>query len=234
MSEHDPDGLSPETRALIAAARDAHEPTAAERKRVLEGLEAKLAAGVVATSFASTAYAAATKVIVGVVVAGGLSLGAMQAFQPAEPKTVSSVTPAVAPEVHEPVLEPDDEIAPAVPDASLAEEDVDMPGRAARRPRRRAPTLSEETALLREVNGAINRGDGARALALLAQYDRRFKGGRLWPERSAARVLALCLAGRRAAAEAEAARFVSRWPRSPLLARLHDSCAAAGVKRATP
>jgi hypothetical protein len=50
-----------------------------------------------------------------------------------------------------------------------------------------------------------------------------------WEEQSAARVLALCRLQREPQARAEAAKLLSQAPRSPQLARLRSSCAAAAV-----
>jgi outer membrane protein assembly factor BamD (BamD/ComL family) len=81
-------------------------------------------------------------------------------------------------------------------------------------------------ALLTQVNAAIQRDDVARAGELLRSYDQRFPSGKLAEERAAAGILVLCASGRTQSASAEARRFVERWPRSPLVARIKASCAA--------
>jgi hypothetical protein len=95
----------------------------------------------------------------------------------------------------------------------------------ARIPASRSQRLAAEIEQLARVNTAVNAGDGARALALLAEYDREFRPGQLGEERAAASVLALCAAGRTSEARAAAKRFSSRWQRSPLSARVSKSCA---------
>jgi len=75
------------------------------------------------------------------------------------------------------------------------------------------------------VNAATQRHDGAAALRLLDNYDRRFKPGILFAERSAARVFALCSLGNAVAAKSEAERFLRRFPSSPLASRVMASCA---------
>jgi outer membrane protein assembly factor BamD (BamD/ComL family) len=81
---------------------------------------------------------------------------------------------------------------------------------------------------LTEANAAIKRGDVARASQLLDGYDQRFPSGKLAEERAAAGILALCASGRTQSAKSEASRFLERWPRSPLVARIKASCAGEG------
>ena len=89
----------------------------------------------------------------------------------------------------------------------------------------RSQTLAAEIALVARVNAAVNAGSGAKALELLAEYDREFRPGMLGEERAAASVLALCAAGRTAEARAAAQRFHARWQRSAHAPRLAKSCA---------
>ncbi|HEX6239621.1 MAG TPA: hypothetical protein VFZ61_01960 [Polyangiales bacterium] len=80
-----------------------------------------------------------------------------------------------------------------------------------------------ELALLRRVQAALRRRDGAVALAELDAQPR--STGLLQAELEAARILALCLVDRRAEAQAAAARFVSDHPESPQRAAIDASCA---------
>ena len=66
-----------------------------------------------------------------------------------------------------------------------------------------------------------------RALALLADYDRRPGAAMLSQERVVTGILVSCAAGRTDAARVEARQFRTRWPRSPLGARVDGSCAGA-------
>ena len=84
--------------------------------------------------------------------------------------------------------------------------------------------LEQEAALLAEVQGALRSGQAATALAKLESYDRRFPTGMLRAEADAARVFALCGAGRIDKARASAARFVQRYPSSPAAARVQAAC----------
>jgi hypothetical protein len=84
-------------------------------------------------------------------------------------------------------------------------------------------TLAAETADLREAHRAMQSGDPARALAVLDRQEN--KGSALREEREAARVLALCQAGRVEEGRAAAARFLQASPRSPLADRVRGACA---------
>jgi hypothetical protein len=88
-------------------------------------------------------------------------------------------------------------------------------------------TLAREAELIAAAQGALAKGQGERALALLAEHGREHPEGALAEERSAARVLALCQSGRVAEARGEAAAFLARAPRSPLVPRIRRSCAGA-------
>lgn len=87
-------------------------------------------------------------------------------------------------------------------------------------------TLAAETRDLRSAYAAMERGDPARALALLDQQSAAYPHGQLGQERRAARVFALCKLGRTAEARAAAARFLAQSPGSPLAGRVRKACAA--------
>jgi type IV secretory pathway VirB10-like protein len=91
----------------------------------------------------------------------------------------------------------------------------------------RSQQLSAEIEHLARANALVNAGDGRGALALLDEYDRKFRPSILAEERAAASVLALCAAGRTGEARAAAERFSRRWQRSPLLSRIARSCAGS-------
>ncbi len=91
----------------------------------------------------------------------------------------------------------------------------------------KSESLAEEVKLLVSVNSAIQSRDAEQAARLLRIYDQQFKKPQLREERAAAGVLALCAAGRIEAARAAAKRFQATWPRSPLTARVVDSCIAS-------
>jgi hypothetical protein len=87
-----------------------------------------------------------------------------------------------------------------------------------------ASPLIEESRGLAEVQSALGAGDDDRALQLLAVQDRTFANGALGQERAAARVIALCAAGRVAEGQVAKARFLSGYPQSPLAKRVSGAC----------
>jgi hypothetical protein len=238
MSSYDPGQLDPETRALLARARGMDEPSDEQRSRVLKGLEVSLAAAAT-TGIASSALALTGKAVVTVLALSVASLGTWYAVrsrpgQQSESHRVEHVEKPVESPVRTPepeLLEPAQEAAPVLEQASERAQEQARPRRVPKRKTaKQEASLQAETELLRTVHAAINRGDGAGALELLHGYERRFDHGLLREEKSAASVLALCVAGRAERARVEAQRFVQRYPHSPLLARLQTSCAASALK----
>ena len=86
------------------------------------------------------------------------------------------------------------------------------------------PSLVDESRGLAAVQTALGAHDAHRALALLDAQDRDYRAGSLGQERSAARVLALCMAGRKVEALAAKDRFISSYPGSPLIRRVSSAC----------
>jgi hypothetical protein len=80
-------------------------------------------------------------------------------------------------------------------------------------------------ALLREAQDAVRDGDPSAALDRLDDLGARFPEGQLREERMAARVLALCAAGRAPEARAEAERLLGEAPGSVHAGRVRASCA---------
>jgi hypothetical protein len=93
-------------------------------------------------------------------------------------------------------------------------------------PEEPADSLLTETQRLREAHGALRGGDPEKALALLSEDAAETEGQKLREERAAARVFALCKLGRADEANAEAAAFVAKNPRSPLADRVRKACPA--------
>ncbi|MBN2577237.1 MAG: hypothetical protein JXP73_21930 [Deltaproteobacteria bacterium] len=227
--------LGPEERALIAAAREAHVPSKMQRARVRKGLDAKLAAGVAVPLLASsTALAMAGKIGAGIALVAAVGAGTAYVVT-ARPAQRAPAAPTR--HVAMPARIPTAMSVPKPPPAGATE----ALGPAATRPgatpprtpvRRReaspAPPadLAGELALLTQASAATQRGDSARAERILHTYDQRFPSGQLAEERAAAGILVLCASGRTQSARDEARRFLERWPRSPLVARINNSCAA--------
>jgi hypothetical protein len=232
--------LAPEERTLIAAARDTAGPTEFQRARVRKGLDAKIAAGIAAPVLATSAgLATLLKVGAGVAIAAVIGSGAIYLAGP-RPSTPAALPDTSKPRpahraavplptpASEPELAPDIEAPPAVVADPRA---TPSPSHPRSTVRRREPTppspvdLAGELGLLTQASAATKKGDIAHVDEILRTYDQRYPAGQLAQERAAAGVLAHCAAGRREMARTEARRFVERWPRSPLVARIQGSCA---------
>ena len=227
----------PELSALIDMARHGDEPSDDDRRRVTSRVAERLAlgagVGVVAFSLSRFGWAASLKTwgIVAVALAGAGS-GAYLLNQPSAAPQASVVPPALqAPRVTEPPV-----VVPVVPEAMV--EKREAPAVEAPAPRREraggAPPvasvvepgrLARETAALRAANEALRSGAAARSLSLLDAFVKEFPGGVLTEEALATRVSALCALGRVSEARALGTRFVQRYPRSPVAARVRGSCA---------
>jgi hypothetical protein len=91
---------------------------------------------------------------------------------------------------------------------------------------RPAPSASPETSLAREIRSldaaraALDRGDGATAIAALDRHDRAFPHGVLESEAAVLRVEALLSAGERARAQTLARQLLARDPAGPHARRL--------------
>jgi hypothetical protein len=93
--------------------------------------------------------------------------------------------------------------------------------------------LKEALRRLRRAQRALYDNDAARALAVLADLDRRVAPPVLGEEREMTRILALCGTGELAEARALAQRWVAEHPQSIYLARLQDSCVEPAEGRAS-
>jgi len=115
-------------------------------------------------------------------------------------------------------------LGPFQPEASQLPSQPMPPALRAERERMEPDRLAEEAGELREAQRALRSGDSNRALALLEQQQTLYPNGSLAQERSAAKVLALCQAGRAEQARLEAQRFEQLFPNSPLLGRVRGAC----------
>jgi hypothetical protein len=226
----------PELSALIDLARHGDEPNEDDRRRVTSRVAERLAlgAGVGVAAFSLSRFGWATSLktwgIAAVALAGAGS-GAYLLNQPSAAPQASVVRPAVqAPHASNPVALPVAEPEPQV-------EKSEAPRVEAPAPRRERPSvpptasvvepgrLARETAALRAANEALRSGAAARSLSLLDAFAKEFPGGVLTEEALATRVSALCALGRVSEARAVGTRFVQRYPRSPVAARVRGSCA---------
>jgi hypothetical protein len=242
MKRGGPPELGAEARAIIAAARDVHQPNELSRARVRRGVEIKLAAAGLGllVAPATSALAGALKVTLVAVAVGGSVVGGFYAVPRVLRRQVHA--PAAHHELARAPIAPAP-ILPAIEPAVLSVADLEPPAevppppvvRVHRRVARAveanpdASDLAGETALLSAANAALARHDVAHATALLSAYDRQRAPSLLGEEREASGILVACAAGRPGAARIAAARFRTRWPRSPLRARVESSCAGRVV-----
>jgi hypothetical protein len=228
-------------RALIEMTREAYEPSAANRVRVRWRVAHQLAAERSPSGCARRRRVA--PIVTWSVAALAVGTAAALAWQgarrepaaytrslpaaPVEPASAASNV-AAAPALPKHAEGP---AAPAASEAAQAAAPAGVPSRPARPATRGSHAqagdadLADEVALIARAQAATNRGQAERALEALREYDRRHPEGALTQERSAARILALCAAGKPAQARAEAERFRARWPGSPQAARIQSSCA---------
>jgi len=221
-------GLAQQAHRLVELARAEDDPSAAQLLSLHGAVAARIAAGglVVAAATASTKAASAGlgsagALVKGLVVSGAIATGAagyIALKAPAQPPPAPvALTPHVAPA-------PVKRAAPPQPVVARQVQDVEpqTPSRPAKAPA--SLRLQDEAALLAEVQGALRNGQAGLALSKLESYDKRFPAGMLRSEADAARVFALCSAGRVDRARAAAARFVQRYPNAPVTARVQAAC----------
>jgi pimeloyl-ACP methyl ester carboxylesterase len=237
--------LSPEARAIIDAGRDGDSAGDLERARVRRALFAKLAAGggaaLASSSVAAAQGTAATapiaaaattalplaKILVPLAIVAAGSVGGTIAWHargaaPTHAPAVVLLAPAPAPRVAAPppAFAP---VAPVVTKRPAPRHTVSHPTTLLHEASLATNRLAEETALLASANAALRAGDGARALALLDDYDHRYPAGILREEVLATRIIARCeLDAGDATSSADA--FLARHPRSPLAPRVRSSC----------
>ena len=234
--------LSPRARRLFELARGQDEPDAETRRRVARALSMKVAAGASLTAAGASAAGwgmVLAKSALAIAVTGGLATGAWLTLRTPRPAHPPVASPPPAPLVAKP--------APAVPVAETPSREP-PPSNPAREPGKvpsyrklnrppmpPAPTdrspavgaddgLRAETEALRLAQQALRKGRPEQALRLLDEQDLRFREGLLLQERAAARILALCQAGRVEEARRQAIRFERAWPRSALLGRVRAAC----------
>ncbi|MEM6996999.1 MAG: hypothetical protein AAF721_41230 [Myxococcota bacterium] len=138
---------------------------------------------------------------------------------PKGPPTPAAAAPAAASDP-EPAAVPVESVLPSFPA---------KPRKA--RPNRAKPAATQvddiaaELALVKDATQARNRGDNAKATALLAEHAKRFPSGALSQEREVLRAEVLCAGGQRSKARGLAERFAQRHPKSALLGRMNGVCA---------
>jgi hypothetical protein len=245
----------PALGALIEANRTVTAPSREDRERNRGLLHGRIGAGMIigAAAFATRAAAAAVSggaaagasggisaaltggmakwvVVSALLVVGGTGVGVYAARHLFERTSAAAPAPhAVASPVSPPVTASGAVMAVQAPD-----DDTDSSPNS-HNPRSNASAAStlanrrfgREVELLRLARTALDSGSPAAALALLDRYSAEFPHARaLGPEYEATRVLALCAAGRTAAADQARVRFLETQSGSPLADRVRTACGA--------
>lgn len=218
-------GLERKAHRLVELARAGDDPSPVQLLGLHGAVAGRIAAeGAIAASgtTATVKVASAGAFVKGLVAAAAIATGAAGFFalQGSDPPT----TPVAVVHAPRPRYVPPPPVAPA-PEPVTVVPSAEAPAPAARRLKVNSGLrLEQEAALLAEVQGALRSGQATTALGKLESYDRRFPTGMLRAEADAARVFALCGAGRVERARASAARFVQRYPSSPAAARVQAAC----------
>ena len=245
------DELSPNTRALLDAARSFDDPTDEDRDRVRAGVMLRVgsvaAIGTAAITAAKSSSAAASavpliansltsttifsgmvaKIGVAVVLAGAVASGAYVALRPAHSAPVAAMTshaPVAAPAT--PVVAPP---LAATDPAPVGVDPADLPTDDAKpNPSHpghaRSADLEGEMKLLRAADAALRRGDSAAALAALNKHAALYPTGVLSQEREGVRAIALCSGGSLSQGQSAAQRFLAHAAKSPLASRIRSAC----------
>ncbi|MFZ5895267.1 MAG: hypothetical protein ACOY0T_29695 [Myxococcota bacterium] len=221
------DDLDRAARDIIREGRKALDPPPAIRDRVRQRVLLELAVSAATTSVARTLLAQYGKWVAATALLG-TTAGAVAYWQSTpeaeSPRILSTSVTKPALSVRPP---------PPAPDASAEPERAALPpqaansaapARSAAQAPKRASDLAREVELLAAANAALNRGDHTRARKLLSEYDKSFGAGVLREERAAAETLLICAAGDVTRSNNAAARFIKRWPSSPLKLRIERAC----------
>lgn len=219
-------GLEQKAHRLVELARGGDDPSAAQLLSLHGAVAARIAAeGAIAASgtTATAKVASAGAFMKGLVAAAAIATGAAGFFALQSPDVPSAAAPVVRPAAPRSALPAE---LPKAPEPAAEEQAPSEARTPPARINKSSPglRLQEEAALLAEVQGALRSGQANAALGKLESYDRRFPSGMLRAEADAARVFALCSAGRVDKARASAARFVQRYPSSPAAARVQAAC----------
>ena len=186
-------------------------------------------------------------VIATLALGSGVGIGAYRAFEPSRASAPAAATvnpvpmaapkPARAPEPvsARPVAPPGEPVAAErpsdppeprrapqgvshAPETALAAA-PDLPSEAS--PAR----LAEQQVLLDQARAALRRGDGAGALAVGLEHEKRYPVTKFAEEREAIEILARVMLGRLDEARAQSARFATRFPTSLFLPSIQSSLA---------
>jgi hypothetical protein len=127
--------------------------------------------------------------------------------------------PSILPAAEPPTLE---DAHLRTPPVSVRDPIVAPPLRTSNRPAQ--DRLLDEAQALAKIQDALNRHDATGAFSLIEEQNRQFPSGQLRIERAAAKVLALCSAGRSVEANQARINFIATYPNSPLTKRVIAAC----------
>lgn len=230
--------LDSTTRALLAASRNADQPSDEQLSRVERSLMAKIAigAGASVSIGAATSKAAGASMVMklaaGVLLAGAVGGGFLLArrepapvpFEQGESRASAAPMLSAAPlQPQAPLPAPEVEASPSPGEPKPADA---LKREGSAKPDSPALKLKAEAALVGEAQRALGAGRAGEALERLAQYEKRFPGGALRSEADATRVFALCQSGRASEAAAAKESFLRRYPSSPAAPRVRGACGA--------
>lgn len=227
--------MTPETEAFLNLTRHAEEPSQEDEQRVLRALQASVAAGLT-SSVAMGAWhwgtwlAKGGKVFAGTtaklsLVAVGIALGLSiergpTLQQPVTSPTATSQPAMTARRVGTTVAAP---LVLSSPPSPRPVRSATVPPVQRKPQSEQVASLRAELMVLEKAQRALKEGDGEGALRELDAA--RTKDGPLRAERQAARILALCSAGRASEARAAMARFFTDYPGSAHRAAITSGCA---------
>jgi len=229
--------LDPRARAIVEAARDADNPTSADRDRIKCAVLVQVAAGAVATTAAASTVTVGMKVglaVLAVSLVGGGAAGLAHWRRPqgsasvatrVSTRTVAALEATATP-VEIPVMVELATPAPTESKTRRGERSRKPAGPGGRETDRLADEdqLNAEVAVLKRAREELRLGRPAHALEALLEYDRRFGKGVLGEERQAMAAIAACQARPGPSARAQAQAFALSSPKSPLLDRVRAAC----------
>jgi hypothetical protein len=233
--------LNSRARAVIEAARDADEPSLADRDRIKHAVLVQVAAGIVASTAAAGTVTVGMSLgmkvglaVLAVSLVGGGSAGFVhwQGKQRTSNVATSTPWPKAVARAATPVPV---EIPAVAPPVAASPAPTENKARRLDKPRKlvgqgsdelvsQEDQLNAEVAVLKRAREELRLGRPNQALEALLEYDRRFGKGALGEERQAIAAIAACQAHPGPSARAQAQAFMHSSPKSPLLDRVRAAC----------
>lgn len=232
--------MTPDTRAFLDEVRRAEDPSAEDEARVLAAVRTTVTVGAAAGAAVGVsklgklwALLVAPSVKIGVLAIGvsgaalgvGASLSSSEgAPPPPQPQgqvaAVAASVPVASARVATEAPPPKQpEVEPPPPEPAVV---VKPPPRAAASAPPEVASLRRELEHLAAVQRALQQGDAEKALKQLDEHET--SDAQLLAERRAARVLALCAAGRVQQARRARSEFLAAHPASPQRAAVEGAC----------